>query len=636
MINLITPSLWRMPQSFFIFRLSRVGGNPQCRKSIKVMKPINIIITALLTMFTLAQPVNAALPKSAKMDAANQALMGSMTPNQALTQLDSSSSMPTDVTALSQDEYMQVYRSGTMLPGEYPIEQLLPTVEEGMPAPYGANIFAGGYETERVEGTNDDYLIAPGDKISIWLWGAINFADVTTVDNQGNIFIPEIGPIQVQNIPASKINQLVTTKLRSVYKQSVQIYVNLLTATPVSVYISGPVIRPGQYAGMASDSVLYFLKRAGGIDAERGSYRKIQVIRNGKSLVTIDLYDFIRKGYMPTINFKDKDVILVEPQGATVVVTTGAKNPFRFEFTDNRAQGSELTNYAKPLTKISHVGVVGTRTEGPFSIYQPISEFADFTLMDGDKLFFNDDWDAQVLDVKLEGSFIGPSYFTAKKPTKLYDLLNHVQVDPELADFSSIYIRRESVALKQKEMIDQSLDRLERNVYTNPTISSGEAAIQVQEASLISGFVARAKEIMPLGKVIVSDKGEIANINLEQGDVVVIPEKTDLIHIGGEVLMPQSVVFNSKATVTDYIAWSGGYTDRANYERLLIVHANGMITFHDEESNSWMAEGSALATLQPGDQILVLPRVVAKSMETVKDLTQIIYQIAVAADVVAN
>lgn len=594
------------------------------------------LILSFIFSFMIIGQIHAALPKSAKMDAANQALAGSMTPNQALTQLDSTSAETPDVTALSQGEYTQVYRSGTILPGEYPIEQLLPIVEEGLPAPYGANIFAGGYETERIEGMNDDYLIAPGDKISIWLWGAINYADVTTVDNQGNIFIPEIGPIQVQNVPASKINQLVTTKLRSVYKQSVQIYVNLLTATPISVYISGSVIRPGQYAGMASDSVLYFLKRAGGIDAERGSYRKIQVIRNGKNLVTIDLYDFIRKGYMPNVNFKDKDVILVEPQGATVVVTTGAKNPFRFEFLENQAQGSELTSYAKPLTKISHVGVVGTRKDGPFSIYQPISEFGNFTLMDGDKLFFNDDWDAQVLDVKLEGSFIGPSYFTAKKPTKLYDLLNHVQVDPELADFSSIYIRRESVALKQKDMIDQSLDRLERNIYTNPTISSGEAAIQVQEASLISSFVARAKQIMPLGKVIVSDKGEVANINLEQGDVVVIPEKTDLIHIGGEVLMPQSVVFNSKATVTDYIAWSGGFTDRANYERLLIIHANGMITFHDEDSDSWIAENNVLAPLQPGDQILVLPRVVAKSMETVKDLTQIIYQIAVAADVVAN
>ncbi|WP_248289459.1 polysaccharide biosynthesis/export family protein [Thalassotalea sp. Y01] len=591
----------------------------------------------VLGMFLTSVNALAELPKSAKMDAANQALQGVMTPNEALTQLEGAESTQVmDTQALSQGEYMQVYRDNTILPGEQDITKLLPIVEEGLPAPYGANLFAGGYESERMDGLNDDYLIAPGDKLSIWLWGAVNYADVTTVDNQGNIFIPEVGPIKVQNVPASQVNKVVTSKLRTVYKQNVQIYVNLLTATPVSVYISGPVIRPGQYAGMASDSILYFLKRAGGIDAERGSYRRIRIVRQGKTLETIDLYDFMRHGIIPAVNFKDKDVILVEPQGSTVVVTTGAKNPFRFEFLEYDASGEELTKYSKPLSKISHVGVIGTRKDGPFSVYMPLKDFSDFRLSDGDKLFFNDDWDAQVLDIKLEGSFLGPSYFTAQKPTKLYDLLNHVQIDPELADFDNIYILRESVAVKQKEMIDQALDRLERSVYTTPATSTGESSIQVQEASLVSSFVQRAKQVDPLGKVVVSESGKLANINLEQGDIIVIPEKTQLVHIGGEVLMPQSVVFNPRASITDYIAWAGGYTDRANFERILIVHANGMVSFHDDDSDSWLSASAQKLVLQPGDQILVLPRAVAKTMQTVKDLTQIIYQIAVAADVVMD
>ncbi|WP_082897239.1 polysaccharide biosynthesis/export family protein [Thalassotalea crassostreae] len=591
--------------------------------------------TVLAFISIVTVNANAALPKSAKMDAANQALAGSMTPNEAMMQLETAGGSA-EMDSLTQEQYMQLYRQGQMLPGEYNIEQILPVVEEGMPAPYGANLFAGGYESERIDGLNDDYLIAPGDKLSIWLWGAVNYADVSTVDNQGNIFIPEVGPIQVKNVPASKVNQLVTSKLRTIYKQNVQIYVNLLTATPVSIYISGPVIRPGQYAGMASDSILYFLKRAGGIDSERGSYRKIDILRKGKVIESIDLYDFIRNGNMPVVNFKDKDVILVQPQGATVVVTAGAKNPFRFEFDKAKSTGQELISFAKPLSKISHVGVIGNRSSGPFSTYLPISEFYNILLEDGDKLFFNDDWDAQVLDIKLEGSFIGPSFYTTKKPTKLYDMLNHIQIDPEQADFSSIYIRRESVAEKQKEMITQALDRLERSVYTTPAISTGESAIQVQEASLVSSFVMRAKQIEPLGKVIVSENGNVANINLEQGDTIVIPPKTELIHIGGEVLMPQSVVYNPQASVTDYIAWAGGYTERANYERIIIVHANGMISFYDQDSDSWVAQNSTNVALKPGDQLLVLPRVVAKTMQTVKDLTQIIYQIAVAADVVAN
>ncbi|MDG2391885.1 MAG: polysaccharide biosynthesis/export family protein, partial [Thalassotalea sp.] len=249
-----------------------------------------LIIGLLLSFCSLI--TEAALPKSAKIDATNQALGSAMTPNQALGQLNSPGASQADIESYNAQTYSTDYRQGALLPGEQTIEKLLPIVEPGYPAPYGANIFAGGYESERIDGVNDDYLIAPGDKISIWLWGAINFADVTTVDNQGNIFIPEIGPIQVINVPASQVNKLVTSKLRTIYKQNVQIYVNLLTSTPISIYIAGPVIRPGQYAGMASDSILYFLKRAGGIDAERGSYRKINVVRNGKKIVTIDLYDF--------------------------------------------------------------------------------------------------------------------------------------------------------------------------------------------------------------------------------------------------------------------------------------------------------------------------------------------------------
>ncbi|MGL4220092.1 MAG: SLBB domain-containing protein, partial [Shewanella sp.] len=130
--------------------------------------------------------------------------------------------------------------------------------------------------------------------------------------------------------------------------------------------------------------------------------------------------------------------------------------------------------------------------------------------------------------------------------------------------------------------------------------------------------------IQPLGKVVVADKGIIANIQLEQGDQIVIPNRTDLIQVGGEVLMPQAVVYNTNATLDDYVAWAGGFTERANDQRIAVVHANGLVEFKDKGS------------VQPGDQILVLPKVDSKTMQSVKDITQIIYQIAVAANVAIN
>ncbi|KYL33204.1 sugar transporter [Pseudoalteromonas agarivorans] len=541
----------------------------------------------------------------------------------SLTQLENAGTTQTQLpnAELQNGTFSKQGRSGTLLPGEMSAAELLPSSEQGLPPPYGANLFAGGYESERLDGLNDDYTVAPGDKVSIWLWGAINQSEVVTVDNQGNLFITNVGPVYVADVKASQLNTYVSNKIKEVYKKSVQIYVNLLTATPVSVYISGSVIRPGQYAGIASDSILYYLKRAGGIDSERGSYRSIKVLRNNKVIQNIDLYDFILTGYLPKFNFKDNDVILVERQKATVVVSGSVRAPFRFEFLQSHATGEQLAKFALPLAKVSHVGVVGDRADGPFSVYLPYNEFKNFELKDGDRLIFNDDMRAQVIDIQVGGSYLGPSYFAVNKNTRLHDLLAHIQIDKSLADYQSIYIQRKSVAKKQKEMIDQSLERLERSVFTAPASSDGEAKIRAEEGKMILEFTERARKITPLGKVVIADQGQVANIRLEQGDIIHIPAKTDLIHIGGEVLMPQALVYNPNATIDDYIAWAGGYSERANYDQIMVIHPNGMIDL------------DAYGTLKPGDQILVLPKVDTKFLQSVKDITQIIYQIAIAANV---
>ncbi|ENO00763.1 MULTISPECIES: polysaccharide biosynthesis/export family protein [Pseudoalteromonas] len=541
----------------------------------------------------------------------------------SLTQLENAGTTQTQLpnAELQNGTFSKQGRSGTLLPGEMSAAELLPSSEQGLPPPYGANLFAGGYESERLDGLNDDYTVAPGDKVSIWLWGAINQSEVVTVDNQGNLFITNVGPVYVADVKASQLNTYVSNKIKEVYKKSVQIYVNLLTATPVSVYISGSVIRPGQYAGIASDSILYYLKRAGGIDSERGSYRSIKVLRNNKVIQNIDLYDFILTGYLPKFNFKDNDVILVERQKATVVVSGSVRAPFRFEFLQSQATGEQLAKFALPLAKVSHVGVVGDRADGPFSVYLPYNEFKNFELKDGDRLIFNDDIRAQVIDIQIDGSYLGPSYFAVNKNTRLHDLLAHIQIDKNLADYQSIYIQRKSVAKKQKEMIDQSLERLERSVFTAPASSDGEAKIRAEEGKMILEFTERARKITPLGKVVIADQGQVANIRLEQGDIIHIPAKTDLIHIGGEVLMPQALVYNPNATIDDYIAWAGGYSERANYDQIMVIHPNGMIDL------------DAYGTLKPGDQILVLPKVDTKFLQSVKDITQIIYQIAIAANV---
>lgn len=504
-----------------------------------------------------------------------------------------------------------------------------PAGEENLPPPYGSNLFNGGFAAERSDGLNSSYLVSPGDKISVQMWGTVNNAQVVTVDNQGNIFIPDVGPVQVKDVPANRINTVVTQKIKSIYTNNVSVYINLLTATPVSVYVAGPVARPGQYAGLASDSLLFFLKQAGGVDPHRGSYRDIKIVRNSETLLDYDLYDFLKEGKLNAFSFQDGDVILVAEQGAMVTVEGAARYPFRFELESNNSSGKDLMYYSRPLAKTSHVAVTGNRSEGPISVYLPINDFDSFVVSDGDVVLFNDDIRTNVISVQISGSYKGPSFYTVEKDARLLDLLSYVEVDPAQANFGAIYIKRESVVEQQKILIEDSLQRLERSVFTAPASSDGEARIRAQEAELVSQFVARARRVEPLGKVIVSEKGKVANIRLEQGDEIIIPPHSDLIQVAGEVLLPQAIVYNSQATIGDYVAWAGGFSERADDDRLVVIHANGLTSFVDTDSGGDTLDNTLLA----GDQILVLPKVDTKVMQAVKDITQIVYQVAIAANV---
>ena len=530
------------------------------------------------------------------------------------------------------EQFYDQPRDNVLLPGELSPEAVFPEQLPMENPPFAANLFLGGFETERSRGLVDNYLVAAGDKIAVRMWGTINFSDVLTVDNQGNIFIPSVGPVSVLDVAASAVNQVVESNIRRIYKEDVNVYVDLLSATPVAIYVTGPVVRPGQYAGNASDSPLYFLKRAGGIDFQRGSFRNITLLRDNQALHTVDLYQFILHGKMPDIAFQDGDVLLVSPIGRTITVAQGAKNSFTFELSEKEETGQNLVSFARPNRSVNRVVVHGIRAQGRMAKTLSLDSFQSFKLEDGDKTFFFEDHRATSFSVEIMGSNAGQAHFSVDAGTSLHDVLLRTQINREEADIDNIFLLRESVAEQQKTIIDASLDRLERSVFTAPISSTGEGAIRVQEAQLVTDFISRARQVNPLGKVVLSEAGKVANIRLEANDVIVIPFKTDLVHVGGEVMMPQSVVFNREGKLTDYIAWAGGYTERANERRIMVIKANGNVDFFEGDGAFWMSEGNT-AKVSPGDQVVVLPRIDAKSLQTLKDITQIIYQIAVAANV---
>ena len=178
--------------------------------------------------------------------------------------------------------------------------------------PYGANLFQGNFASTYGSGMNGEYVILPGDRITVRIWGAKSYDDVLFVDQQGNIFLPEVGPVHVAGLTQAALLNAVRSKLTAVFPENVNIYVNLQSAQPVAVYVAGNVPSPGRYAGGPQDSVMSYLDRAGGILPEQGSYRNIRILRGKQTIGRVDLYKYMQYGELPSIRLKDGDTILVE------------------------------------------------------------------------------------------------------------------------------------------------------------------------------------------------------------------------------------------------------------------------------------------------------------------------------------
>ena len=490
--------------------------------------------------------------------------------------------------------------------------------------PFGANLFQGRFAGTYSDSINPSYKIAPGDRIVIRIWGARQYDDVLAVDQQGNIFVPEVGPISVMGITNAQLQNTVKARVGQVFTSNVEVYVNLLSSQPIGVFVSGYVTNPGQYAGGVDDSLLTFLDRAGGIDFKRGSFRDLQVKRQGKVIASYDLYSFILEGATPQLRLQDGDVIVATKRGASVSVRGLVREEALYELKDGRNTGSSIITLANPESSVSHVSVTGTRNQKPINQYLSLAEFKDFKLFDGDIVTFAADVQGETLITKVSGAIEGLSHFPINKERRLRDLLSFIEVDPAIGDVHSVYIKRKSVAQQQKQVITDALRRLEKSALTATSASVDEADIRVQEASLIQDFVKRAQSLEPDGVVVVSRGGVVSDIRLEDGDEIVIPKVTDVVLVAGEVFMPKAVTYDKSMSLDDYLGAAGGVSNRADDKNILVAKANGEIGLAEDLG------------IEAGDQILVMPKFDSKNMQLAKDLMQIIYQIAVATKIAVD
>jgi protein involved in polysaccharide export with SLBB domain len=490
--------------------------------------------------------------------------------------------------------------------------------------PFGNQLFEGGFRGLRADGLNPQYRIMPGDQVTLRIWGAVEVETVLPVDARGNVFIPSIGPVKVEGLTHNEFDAHIRSAVRSVYPENVHVYTNLQGVQPAAVFVTGYVNKPGRYAGTPNDSVIYFIDQAGGIDNQLGSYRDIQVIRAGEVIATVDLYDFLLKGQLNRPQFQDGDTLLIGEQKNSVLVTGDVDRGYRYELFAEQPKGADLLKLARKQPGVSHVLLRGDRAEGPLTGYYTLDQFAELSLQDGDEVMVSVDKRYNTIVVELEGSYFGPTRYSLPRDAMLHDLLDAIEVPKSMTEVASVSIRRESVALRQEASLKESLKRLESTYLGASAATPQEAQIRVQEAEMISRFIAKASKAKPNGRLVVALDGEIANIRLQDGDVITIPEKSDSLLISGQVKVPQSVVFESGRSLSDYISGAGGLTAQADEDQILVVRQNGEVVNADS------------VTLQAGDEILVLPKAPSKNLQLVSAISQILYQLAVATKVVTD
>ncbi|WP_157439780.1 SLBB domain-containing protein [Terracidiphilus gabretensis] len=188
-----------------------------------------------------------------------------------------------------------------------------------------------------------DYVVGPGDELSITLWGGVSQSVQRMVDREGRIALPEAGLLQVAGLSMGKAEAMISDALRTQYRNA-HISVTVSRLRSIRVFVVGDVQRPGAYEVSSLATPLSALFAAGGPTAS-GSLRVVRHYRNETLIGEIDLYDFMLHGVKPGDDkLEGGDTLLVPPVGAQVAVFGAVKRPAIYELRDKKDLASVLAD----------------------------------------------------------------------------------------------------------------------------------------------------------------------------------------------------------------------------------------------------------------------------------------------------
>jgi len=399
---------------------------------------------------------------------------------------------------------------------------------------FGRDIFRNGNLTFAPSSnlpTPVNYVLGPGDEVIIDIWGNNQATIRQTISPDGTINIPDIGLVNLNGMTIKQADAYMKRKLGQIYSvdgedAKSEIKLTLGSIRTIQINMMGEVANPGTYYLSSLSNIYHALHRAGGV-SRLGTLRDIQLIRKGKVIAHVDIYDFIREGKMNDIILEEGDIINVPTYDIIVDITGNVKRPMSYEMKEGETV-ADLIDYAAGFTGDAYTkNLRMIRKNG--SEYQILTvnepDYADFKLMEGDALAIGAMLDRFENRIEIKGAVYRPGTY-------------------ELGD--EIGTVRQLIA---------KAEGLKGDAFTNRALITRER----EDLTL---------EIVPVDVKAVLD-GTAPDIELKKNDVLYIPSIHDLNDIGnvtvaGEVAKPGTYVYADNMTLEDAIMLAGGLLESAS------------------------------------------------------------------------
>ena len=354
------------------------------------------------------------------------------------------------------------------------IRELDLILEEGFPV-FGANLFAGSslsFEPSINIPTPIDYIFGTDDEIRIDIWGAAEADYRLIVDPEGNIRIPNIGPVRIGGLRFDEAKSKILRNLQRIYsginlsepeRGNTFADVSLGSVRSINVSMIGEVRQPGSYTISSLASVFNMLYAAGG-PSRNGTWRSIQVIRGDSVVTEFDIYDLIvHANQRDNIRLKDQDIIRIPPYMNRVRLNGEVKRPGLYEMKEGETL-RDLVEFSGGFSEEAYTDRIVLHRKT--NIQRSISDVAwpeggDIELRNGDSIEIQPIVNRFENRVRIEGAVFKEGDFELTEGMTLTDLLDKAEgVKPEAYQERGIIFRSqdnlmlESIAFSVRDIVE--------------------------------------------------------------------------------------------------------------------------------------------------------------------------------------